>query len=348
VSSKAGILVSAALVSGALSASSLMSVSSAGPTPRDLLRQLAQFSDSDWTSVERGEAVAKALDTDPRHIAIVGAVRIRGSPEQLIRRYRDVERLERSALVIDVGRFSIPPVPADLLEAPFEEYSLDLRSCRSGECRVRLSAADISRFHSDVNWDARDWRSQSASLWRQVLAARTAEYLARGRHGLPDYMNKADALRVPSELSLLLAEFRFVAAYSPEFHGYMQNFGPDAPAGAEHTVYWTKEDFGVRPIFRISHQVVYRVPAGGVTLIATNQIYADHYLDAALSLALAVDAASGRGEEFYMIAINRARTRSLSGLLRRFARSAVQNRSRDAMRRILTGTKSSVEAEVQH
>ena len=39
----------------------------------------------------------------------------------------------------------------------------------------------------------------------------------------------------------------------------------------------------------------------------------------------------------------RARTRSLSGLLRRFARLAVQGRSRDAMRSALAATKAAIE-----
>ncbi|MGH9372411.1 MAG: hypothetical protein ACRD15_12845, partial [Vicinamibacterales bacterium] len=239
--SKPAFVVTGALVSCALSASTITPAPPARPSPRDLLRQIAQFTDLEWTAVERGQAVAKALDTDSRQIAIVGAVRISGSPEQLIRRYRDVERLERSALVLDVGRFSTVPQPADLLKAPFEEYDLDLRSCRSGECRVRLSAADIARFQRDVNWNGAGWRSQSAALWRQVLAGHAAAYMVRGRQGLPEYLNKRDALSVSSELSLLLDEFGFVAAYSPAFHGYLQNFGPHAPAGAEHTLYWTKE-----------------------------------------------------------------------------------------------------------
>ena len=48
----------------------------------------------------------------------------------------------------------------------------------------------------------------------------------------------------------------------------------------------TKEDFGVRPIFRISHQTIYRSsPAAPAVIIATNRVHADHYLDAALGVA---------------------------------------------------------------
>lgn len=79
-------------------------------------------------------------------------------------------------------------------------------------------------------------------------------------------------------------------------------------------------------------------------LVATNQVYADHDLDAALGVTLAIDASDSRGRAFYMIAVNRARTRSLSGFLRRMVRATVQTRGRDAMRKILTATKSGLES----
>jgi hypothetical protein len=105
-------------------------------------------------------------------------------------------------------------------------------------------------------------------------------------------------------------------------------------------LYWTKEDFGVRPIFRISHQTIYRSNgATSAAIIATNQVYADHYLDAALGVTVVIDA----GRDFYMIAMNRARTRSLGGWMRRFVRSTVQTRSREAMRKVLLTTKVAIE-----
>jgi hypothetical protein len=146
-------------------------------------------------------------------------------------------------------------------------------------------------------------------------------------------------------VSLLLQKFTFVADYSPDFYQYLQQLGRDAPSGAELLLYWTKEDFGLRPILRISHQVIYRTSSRvPVILIAVNQIYADHYLDAAVSLTLAVDASDEHGEAFYMIAMNRARTRSLTGLLRRMVRSTVQSRSRDSLRNILVSSKTAIES----
>jgi hypothetical protein len=114
------------------------------------------------------------------------------------------------------GRFSPVPTPADLQPVTFEDYSLEVRNCRPGDCHVRLGADDISRFHKEVNWNGADWREQSARVWRDVLARYAAAYLSNGRKALPDYVNKREALSVASEVSLLISDYGFVSSYSPE------------------------------------------------------------------------------------------------------------------------------------
>ena len=149
---------------------------------------------------------------------------------------------------------------------------------------------------------------------------------------------------VASEFDLLLGNYGFLADYSPPLHSYLRTLGPGAPPDTERTLYWTKEDFGVRPIIRISHQIIQAPAQSNDPLIVTsNQVYADHYLDAAITATLALSVEDDRS--FYMISINRARTRSLTGVLRTMIRSTVQGRSRDAMRKILIATKSALEGE---
>jgi hypothetical protein len=312
--------------------------------PRTLLKEIAGFTDADWTAVDAGTAVAKVIDSEPREIAVAGAVRIAATRELLASRIREVENLQRSAVVLNVGRFGRSPAAADLARAPLEEYSLDLRGCRPGDCRVRLAAADISRFHQDIDWRAADARDRAARIWREVLAGYAADYVNGGRQALPVYANRSEPLSVPAELSTLVSRFAFVGAYSPDLHAYLQEFGPRLPPGAEDVLYWTKEDFGIRPVLRISHQVLLPPSGARPVLVATNQVYADQYMDAALGVTLAVDAPDMGGRRaFYMIAVNRARTRSLSGILRRMIRGTVQSRSREAMRRILISTKTALE-----
>ena len=315
-----------------------------GPgAPRELLREIARITDAEWAAVERGEAVAKVIDTDNREIAVAGAVRIAAAKDRLAERYRDIANLKRSPIVLDVGRFSRAPSAADLARAPFEEYNLDLRECRPFDCRVRLSAHDIKRFHDEVNWRDPAWRDRSAAVWREILAGYAASYARSGRQALPVFANKREPLSVASELGSLVQQATFVGRYAPDMFAFMREFAPPIPHGAEDVLYWSKEDFGIRPVFRISHQVVHTATANPATVaIVTTQVYADHYLDAALTITLALDA-GGASPSFYLVSVSRARTRSLTGILRSFVRSTVQSRSRDALRKILTATKTSLE-----
>ncbi len=342
-------LLGSALVAGAFTVLSAGGIEQG--TVHDLLRDIAQASDADWAAVARGEPFAKVLGTDPREIAVAGAIRIAASSERLVDRYRDVESLKRSAIVIDMGRLSKPPRAADLASVPFEDYSLDLRECQPGECRVRLGEPEIARFHREVDWRAADWRERSQTVWREVLAGYAAAYSREGRRALPTFANKREPLSVPAELSLVVDRFGFLNAFAPGFLAYLREFGPGGPDGLDEVMYWSKEDFGVRPVLRLSHQTIYRTSVSNTSsgtpraiLIATNQIYADHYLDAGLTLTMTIDASEAGGKPaFYMISVSRARTRSLSGMLRSFVRSTVQNRSRDALRKILASTKTSLE-----
>lgn len=315
-----------------------------GPsTPRELLREIARITDAEWAAIERGEAVAKIIDTDNREVAVAGAVRIAAAKDRLTERYRDVAHLKRSTIVLDVGRFSRTPSAADLARAPFEEYNLDLRECRPFDCRVRLSERDIARFHDDVNWRDTSWRDRSAAVWRDVLAGYAASYARVGRQALPVFANKREPVSVASELGGLVQQVAFVGSYAPDMFAFMREFAPPIPNHAEDVLYWSKEDFGIRPVFRISHQVVQTSATNPATVaIATTQVYADHYLDAALTVTLALDA-GGASPSFYLVSVNRARTRSLTGMLRSFVRSTVQSRSRDALRKILVATKTSLE-----
>jgi hypothetical protein len=341
------VLISGVSVSSsAIGAATHLRDQPAASAVRNLLRTIADTTDAEWAAINRGEAVAKVLTTDTREVAVAGAVRIVASSERLIARYREIENLKKSAIVLDVGRFSTPPRPSDLASAQMEEYNLDLRDCEPGNCRVRLSATDIARFHRDVDWRAGDWRERSRAIWRDVLADYAAAFAREGRQGLPTFANKREPLSVPAELASLVERFSFVKEISPAFYVYLREFGPRAPDGAEELLYWSKEDFGVRPVMRLSHQAIYRPSPSQTVLIATNQIYADHYLDAGLTVTIAIDtAAGGSGPAFYMVSVSRARTRSLSGFMRSFVRSTVQRRSREALEKILASTRTSLEGK---
>jgi hypothetical protein len=316
----------------------------APPDPAALLGRIG-FTAREIGDVERGVAVARVLDTDNREIAVIGAVRINASPDPLAARFRQLDYLRGREAVLQLGTFGRVPSAADLQALRFEAYDLDVRDCRPGDCKVRLSAEDISRFTREVNWGAPDWATASAKIWRDVLSGYASGYVARGAAALPVFVNKEEALKVESERAILLRQLEVLEPCAPQLYRYVRTPAGGRPRGLEDLTYWAVEDFGVRPVMRVVHQAMYRAPGPDASLaIASSQIYAAHYLDAAENFVCALVRPGSSGREFYLISVNRARTRSLSGVLRAFARSTVRGRSRDAMEKILTSTKASLEA----
>ena len=141
---------------------------------------------------------------------------------------------------------------------------------------------------------------------------------------------------------MIFDESRALAAAAPSFFGYLRQFPNAKLSGVENILYWSKDDFGIRPVTSITHLTLYNPPPGSrePLAIGTRQIYATHYFDAALGLTLAFDdGASG----FYMVSINRARTRSLASLARFIVRGIVVRRSREAVEHMLSSTKRDLE-----
>jgi hypothetical protein len=334
---------------GALSALCLLlaPVTSGLPRPealanqaRALLRTIAPLTDEDLTRLDRGEPIAKVLDTDRREVAVVGAVRIGGPQTKLFERFRNASSVKSSDVVLETGRFSTPPVADDLRELHVEDFDLDqIRACKPGDCGVRLSTPNMERFAHEVNWNAPNWKQQAGDLWRALLAANAAAYMADGTLG--DYRNKATPLDVADEFKILFQTFAEFEKLSPEFFDHLRRFPSARLEGAEDLLYWSKDDIN-RPVTRITHLSLYPAPPGAHRpgLIATKQIYAAHYFDAGIGMIGAFDdGASG----FYMVSMNRVRTRSLTGISRALVRSIVQRRSRDSMEGILRSTKTSIE-----
>jgi hypothetical protein len=316
--------------------------------PPDLLRAVG-FSSGDIGAVERGEPVARLLDTDRREVAVIGAVRIDAPRERLAESLRTIDSLRASRTVLDVGRFSTPPGPDDLVSLQFEPYDLDVRDCRPGDCRVRLSEEDIARFQREVDWRSPAWQTQSARIWRRVLGGYADAYFRKGQAGLPVFANKTEPLSVADETRLLLGRSSFVSGIAPGISARAQQPMAVQPDAHNQLLYWSKEDFGIRPVMRVTHRTIYQPPSSAgrprpPLVISGTQLYASHYLDAAVSFIIAVESPSpARAPGFYMISVTRARTRSLTGILRTMVRSTVRGRSRDAMEKVLRTTKSSLE-----
>ena len=99
---------------------------------------------------------------------------------------------------------------------------------------------------------------------------------------------------------------------------------------------WSKIKFGLKPVIAINHISIYKrnSDVGPQVLIASKQIYANHYFNASLALMAFVrvpDAPNGA----YLVYENRSRADGLEGPFGKIKRGVVEKKAVEGLRAIL-------------
>ena len=115
--------------------------------------------------------------------------------------------------------------------------------------------------------------------------------------------------------------------------------------GSTDFFYWSLNEFGLKPLFRMNHVVIY--PLGedhnaGVA-IACKMLYASHYFHSALELRFLVrDTANPTDVGFFLISVNRSRSDGLTGLFGSILKSQAVKRAREGVAGVLANGKKNL------
>jgi len=325
-----------------------------------ILQERVSLSRADVGALDRGRAVARSMKPgDRREIAAAGAVRVGVPVEFFLRQFVDIVSFKRSPIVRQIGKFSGTPRVQDLAPLTFEPGDLDeLRRCRVGDCDIQLSADQIRRIQSTVDWSRSDARAQANRVLRELLFEYVERYRTSGNQALLEYANERDPLSMADELRLLVSHSSETLAGVPEF-GEALLTSAASLHGAQEFIYWSKEQFGLKPVVSITHVIIYPLRRPGMpdVLIASKQIYASRYLAGSLALTLGVDAPGapraaaalgtppGAGaRSFYMAYVSRSRLRGFPPVIGGLVRRIVQGRTRDGLEEQLQLAKDRLEA----
>ena len=101
--------------------------------------------------------------------------------------------------------------------------------------------------------------------------------------------------------------------------GYVNSFLGDTKSGLQllqETLVWSKIKFGLKPVIAVNHISIYKrnSDAGPQVLVASKQIYANHYFNAFLALTAFVNV-PGATNGSYLVYENRSRADGLEGPL---------------------------------
>lgn len=309
------------------------------------LRDHATFTAEDRTALEQGQMIAKLLPvTDKREVAVCGVINLNVPPELFLQFTRDNVAQRNNKAILQIGKFSNPPVIEDLQALTLEKHDIeDLKRCTVADCNLKMSATMIERLHKEVDWNNPEYPVQATLIFRQMMLDYVKDYLARGSDALMQY---SDGVNLADEQRSLLEASTYFEQFAPEFTGHLRNYPTQKLSGAESYIFWSKIKFGLKPVVTLTHVVLYQRPTATApqVVIASRQIYADHYFDSSLAVSAYVGLPAGaETRSSYLLYTNRSRADSLGGLFSKLKRSVVQSEAVSNLQSILQEQKLKLE-----
>jgi len=321
------------------------------PEPYTFLRKQLSFSRVELSTLENGKVIVKLPKTsETREVAAFAIARVDVTREFFVERIRDIVNFKRSEHVLQIGKFSSPPRLEDLAGLTLDQVDIDaIKACRVKDCDFKMSAKFMERFRKEVDWASLKYRDQVTELVREMLLDHVQGYLKWGNAALGKYDDKSYSLALAEELRPLLKPAGFMYGYAPELQKYLEEFPLGRPERAvvEDFLYWSKEDFGLKPVTSVTHVTIYKSSDHNESdvIVGSKGIYGSHYLDSSLGLTAFVQTHAPHPPRSYLIYVNRSRTDALRGFLGGWKRSLIGGRLRDGARKSMEAIKQKLEIE---
>jgi hypothetical protein len=297
---------------------------------------------TDLRRAQDGMPVARTLDGgDAREVVAIGAIALPVSRQAVVASLRQI-MFTTSAAVPQLGRFGAAPSAADLETLTLDASDLDdLRECTPARCKIHLPADTVSaleRVNGNASGAAADERR--TQLFKRFVAERTRAYLAQGRSTLAPYAQRAGVNGPAADIESLLTASAPYLDLAPAVGRHLRE-SPGRSPEVDDALYWTKEQFGLKPVIRVTHFVIGPVAARSTEPIvaASLQLYASHYVDASLSLIVLLGG-DLPGQDCHVVYVSRAKVKATAGRFGGITRRIIESRARDALRRFLETLKT--------
>ena len=299
-----------------------------------ILHEKAALETADFTALQQGQTIVKlAPITDKREVAVYGLIGLSTNADQFLQSYLEGMTRKNNQSILEIGRFGSAPAVADLQQLTVEPADIeDLKQCVVGDCELKLSASMIERFRRDVDWQAPDYQTRATGLLKQMLVEYVGDYLKRGNAALIEYNDKQDGVRLAAEIEALKT--------APGYLNDLLRAPQPAMRLVEDAIVWSKIKFGLKPVLVINHIKVFRDAReyGPQVLVASKQIYANHYFNSSLALTGFVTV-PGATPSAYLVYENRSRADGLQGAFSKFKRRMIENKAVDGLKSILEHTR---------
>jgi hypothetical protein len=315
--------------------------------PDNFFRQYIGLNDGQIRAIQRGEAIAKVLDSpDPDEVFVFGAVHIDDTPEDYLQLAGDIEKLRKLPSYLAIRKFSDRPQLSDLEGFTLEDEDIkQLKNCKPGRCEVQLPTEAIEEFQKSVSWSSPDAASQANHTAQKMALEALLRYREGGNSTLGTYRDKDHPTEVAAVFETLLKRSKSLPAYLPELDRYLLQYPNAKSPNLESQFYWEKVNFGLKPTLRIVQAVIYRGnPGQPAYAVAVKQLYSSHYFHTALDLSICVrDSVEPDKRGFYLITLKGSQQAGLTGLKGSVVRKVAVDKSRSSLERVLQTTKQQLE-----
>jgi hypothetical protein len=315
--------------------------------PYEFFREFAGLNEQQIAAIRSGKAVAKVIESPtPDEVYVFGSVYVEATPESYLKLASDIDALRKLPSYLAIQSFSDPPKLSDLEGFTLDEQDItELKNCKIGHCQLQLPTEAIEDFQQSIEWSAPDVADRVNRRAQQLALQALQEYMQGGNTALGAYRDKKHPAAVAETFASLIGRFEALPVYLPELNEYLLDYPRAKSENVQAGFYWEKVNFGLKPTFRIVQKVVYRGAIGKepAYAVAEKQIYASHYFQTALDLAVCVKDAQRSG--FYIITVKGSKQAGLTGLKGSIVRKVAVDKTRSSLERVLVTIKQKLESQ---
>ena len=280
--------------------------------------------------LDQGEPVARIVH-DGRGVGVFAVVATQVDGDRLVAWMRQIDQLKKSRFVVAIGRFSDPPRIEDLEMLTLDNPDLSAsRTCRPGDCALKLSAPEITLLRDTVSTAGEDWRPAVQDAFRHVVLHRVRRYVEEGQSAFEPYADKRRPVSPAAAFSALLERAPVLTRTLPAFTRYVAEYPHARMSDVESFIYWSKERFDGKAIVSATHVSIVR---GGDdrrlpdAVVAGRSLFATHYMNASLGLTAVLRGRAGGPS--YLAYINLSDVDVVQGFLGGLVRSVIERRMRN-------------------
>jgi hypothetical protein len=315
--------------------------------PYKFYREFAGLNEDQIAVIRSGKAVAKVIESpSPDEVYVFGSVYVEATPETYLKLAFDIDALRKLPSYLAIQSFSDPPKLSDLDGFTLDEQDItELKNCKSEHCQIQLPTQAMEEFQQSIDWSAPDVADRVNRLAQQMALQALQQYMQGGNGALGAYRDKKHPAAVAESFTSLVGRFEALPVYLPELNQYLLEYPKAKSENVQAVFYWEKVNFGLKPTFRIVQKIVYRGAVGkeSVYAVAEKQIYASHYFQTALDLAVCVKDTQRSG--FYIITVKGSKQAGLTGLKGGIVRKVAVDKTRSSLERILVTIKQKLESQ---